>query len=204
VLTRLLTRHGNRVGAMFFSGKVETTIPPRSGRAHVVHILNTLLARPELPQAPATDLGTFLRAAHNVIRRRSLVFVVSDFISAPGWEDALMLLSQRHEVLAVRVFDPLETELPDLGMMVMQDAETGEQLFVDTHDRRFRKRFADAAAQHEANLRGALQRAGVDTLELSTQDDLLDTILRFTDLRRNRSQLASGRGGLPQHLEVIP
>jgi uncharacterized protein (DUF58 family) len=131
------------------------------------------------------------------------VFVVSDFISVPGWAEPLVQLSLRHEMLAVRLFDPLEVELPDLGLLVLQDAETGEQLFVDTHDRRFRRRFAAVAQRRERELRSALQRAGVDALELSTGDDLVEAILRFADLRKHRAQLAAG-GGLPKHLEAGP
>jgi uncharacterized protein (DUF58 family) len=101
--------------------------------------------------------------------------------------------------VAVRLYDALETELPDLGLLVMRDAETGEQLFVDTHDRAFRKRFAALAEQHEKEIRSAFRQAGVDALELSTNDDLVDAILRFADLRKRRSQLAAG-GSLPQHL----
>ena len=131
--------------------------------------------------------------------RRSLMFVVSDFISTPGWAEPLAHLAQRHDVVAVRLYDPLEMELPDLGMLVVQDAETGEQLFVDTHDRGFRRRFEAAAKERETELRAAFGNAGVDALELSTDDDLVDAILRFADLRKRRSQLATG-GGLPQHL----
>jgi len=125
-----------------------------------------------------------LRAGENVMRRRSLVFVVSDFISAPGWAEVLGRLAQRHEVIAVRLHDPLEAELPDLGLVVVQDAETGEQLFVDTNDRGFRKRFAAAAAKREADLRAAFREATVDAIELSTNDDLVETVLRFADLKR--------------------
>jgi uncharacterized protein (DUF58 family) len=134
--------------------------------------------------------------------RRSIVFVVSDFISAPGWAESLARLVRRHEVIAVRLYDPLEMELPDLGLLVMQDAETGEQLFVDTHDRGFRKRFSLAAARRERELRSSFRRAGVDAIELATDDDLVDAILRFADLRKRRSQL-SGGGALPRHLEAM-
>src|SRR5690349_20332631 len=103
-------------------------------------------------------------------------------------------------MLAVRLYDPLEMDLPDLGMVVVQDAETGEQLFVDTHDRRFRKRFALLAEEREKRLRAAFVNAGVDALELSTGDDLVDSILRFADLRKQRSRLAAGGGALPTHL----
>ena len=127
-----------------------------------------------------------------MIQRRSLVFVVSDFISAPGWAEPLALLARRHEVIAVRLYDPLEMELPDLGLFVMQDAETGEQLFVDTHDRGFRSASPRPRARREKALRGAFREAGVDALELATDDDLVDAILRFADLRKRRSQLATG------------
>jgi uncharacterized protein (DUF58 family) len=95
-------------------------------------------------------------------------------------------------VLAVRVFDPLELALPDVGMVVMSDSETGEQILVDTHDRRFRERFAEGARRHEEALRTALARAGVDALELSTRDDLVDAVIRYTTLRKQQKLLASG------------
>jgi uncharacterized protein (DUF58 family) len=198
VLARLLTRHGNRVGAIFYGDSVDTVIPARSGRRHVLHILHRILARPDRSQSGVTNLREFLHSAFRVMQRRSLVFVVSDFISTPGWPAPLAHLAQRHEIIAVRLYDPLEMEVPDLGLIVMQDAETGEQLFVDTHDRGFRRRYAENAGKHEKEVRLAFRQAGVDALELSTNDDLIDAILRFADLRKRRSQLAGG--SLPQHL----
>jgi uncharacterized protein (DUF58 family) len=142
-----------------------------------------------------------------MVKRRGSVFVVSDFISAPGWEAALGQLAARHEVTAVRLFDPLEMELPDIGLVTMRDAESGEQIVVDTHDAGFRERFAAAAQRRETNLLDGLARAGVDTLELSTGDDLMDAILRFADLRKQRSRLANwsgqpGRGAVGAHLSA--
>jgi uncharacterized protein (DUF58 family) len=201
VLARILTRHGNRVGALFYGNDVDTVIPARSGRRQVLHILHRMLTRPALTQAAVTDLRVMLRTAYRIAPRRSLVFVVSDFISVPGWAEPLAHLAQRHDVVAVRLYDPMERDLPDMGLLVMQDAETGEQLFVDTHDRGFRERFAAAAQKRETELRSAFRSAGVDTLELATDDDLVDAILRFADLRKRRSQLATG-GGLPGHLGV--
>jgi len=130
------------------------------------------------------------------------VFVVSDFISVPGWEQRLGQLAQRHEVVAVRLHDPLEANLPDLGMLVVQDAETGEQIFVDTHDRGFRKRFAAAAAKREAGLRAAFRQSGIDALELSTDDKLIDAIRRFADMRKRRSRVSSA-APMPTHLELV-
>jgi uncharacterized protein (DUF58 family) len=201
VLTRVLTRHGNKVGALFYGEGVDAMIPARSGRRHVLRILHAMLERPRPQRNSPTDLGALLGAAAHFMRRRSLVFVVSDFFSLPGWEERLGQLAQRHEVVAVRLHDPLEANLPDLGMLMVQDAETGEQIFVDTHDRGFRKRFAAAAQKREAGLRAAFRDAGVDALELSTEDDLIDAIRRFADMRKRRSRLATG-GSLPKHLEL--
>src|SRR5205814_1168948 len=136
-----------------------------------------------------------LERAQQVMKRRSAVFVVSDFICTPGWDKALSLLARRHEVVAVRLFDPMEQKLPDLGLVVLQDAETHEQIFLDTHDRKFRDRFGRLAEQREAALRTALVRAGVDCLELATDDEVGAALLRFTELRKRRSQLAAGAPG---------
>jgi uncharacterized protein (DUF58 family) len=199
LLARLFTRHGNRVGALLYGDEVDAVIPPRSGRRHVLHLLHRVLARAPRQMSRPTDLEAFLRAAGEMMKRRSLVFVVSDFVSAPGWAAALGRLARRHEIVAVRLYDPLETELPDLGLVVMQDAETGEQVLVDTHDPGFRARFAIAAARRENEVRAALAQAQVDALELSTDDDLADAVFRFADMRKRRSQLAAG-GGMPEHL----
>ena len=201
VLARILTRHGNKVGALFYGEDVDAMIPARSGRRHVLQILHKMIARPAPKRNQPTDLGQLLAAAAHLMRRRSLVFVVSDFFSVPGWEQKLGQLAQRHEIVAVRLHDPLESSLPDIGMLVVQDAETGEQLFVDTNDRGFRKRFAAAAQKREEGLRAAFRQAGIDALELSTDDDLIDAIRRFADMRKRRSRLAAG-APLPAHLEV--
>jgi uncharacterized protein (DUF58 family) len=103
--------------------------------------------------------------------------------------------------VAVRVIDPLELDLPDLGLVTMRDSETGEQLLVDTHDKAFRTRFARIAAQREAELREAFVNAGVDALELATDGDLVDAVVRFAEMRKRRARLQSG-GGLPVHLQV--
>ena len=201
VLARILTRNGNKVGALFYGEDVDAVIPARSGRRHVLHILHSMLARPKPRRNEPTDLNELLTAGAHLMRRRSLAFVVSDFFSVQGWERGLAQLAQRHEVVAVRLHDPLEANLPDIGMLVVQDAETGEQLFVDTNDRGFRSRFAAAAAKREAALRAAFRESGVDALELSTEDDLVDAIRRFADMRKRRSRLATG-ASMPRHLEL--
>jgi len=185
-LARLLTRHGNRVGAMFYGSRVERTIPARGGRMHVLRLVNDLLKQPRLPKAPFTNLTPLIDTGLHAIKKRSLIFIISDFISAPGWERPLNLLSQRHDVLAVRLWDPREVELPDIGPIIMEDAETGEQLYVDTHDTKFRQRFHAAARRREAALNETFKRSGVDALSLSTEEDMVRAIVRFAALRRQR------------------
>jgi len=194
VLARILTRRGNRVGALFFSGRgLDGVIPAGTGRRHVLRLMHALNARPELKAAAPTDLAEFLRAGFNILRRRSLVFVVSDFISTPGWDQPLSLLARRHEVLAVRLVDPIERELPELGLFTLQDAETGERLFVDSNDKAFRRRFAKLVDEREAELRDAFARGGADVLELMPGDDLAEALMRFTQLRRRRARGGIGR-----------
>ncbi len=195
-LARVITRHGNRVGAVLYGGQpgrgVDTVLPPRSSRTHVLG----LLQRMQLPQpagGSGTALADLLRAADGVMTRRSLVFVVSDFISAPGWQEALARLSRRHEVVAVRLWDPLEMALPDVGLVTVQDAETGEQLFIDASDPGFRERYAAAAEAQEAELIEGLSRSGADVVELATDDDLLQALLRLSDLRRQRARAPAPR-----------
>jgi len=201
VMARMLTRHGNRVGAMLYGTGVDTVIPTRGGRRHVLHLLQAIRTRPASRESGTTQLRDLLESAAGLIQRRSTVFVVSDFISEPGWERSLGLLAQRHEVVAVRLLDPLELQLPDLGLLTLRDAETGEQVLVDTHDPAFRKRFARIAAQRESELREALVRAGVDALELSTDADLVDEMVRFIEMRKRRARLSSG--SLPAHLKQV-
>ena len=195
-LARLLTRRGNRVGALLYGHEVHGVLPPGSGRTQVLQLLRRMRERPATSGRPTTgqgtDLAPLLGRAEALIKRRSLVFVVSDFISAPGWSAALGRLARRHEVLAVRLYDPLELALPDLGLVTLQDAETGEQLLVDTQDPAFQQRFEALASAQESALRQDLASAGVDTLELATDDDLLAALLRWVGLRRQRLRQGPG------------
>ena len=186
-LARILTRHGNRVGALLYGQQLDLTIPARGGRDQVLRLTNALLEAPRLPRATFTDLSPLLEAGLKSIKRRSLVVIVSDFISAPGWERRLGLLARRHEVLAIRVWDPREVKLPDIGPLIMEDAETGEQLYVDTTTRA-----SDGASEAGARSREAgdrRRRSGGPASRrspLSTDDDLVRAIVRMATLRRRR------------------
>ncbi len=183
VLARLLTRNGNRVGAILYDNDAESTIPPRSGRLQVLRLINDIQRQHSSPGRSMTDLAKLLESAYNRITRRSLVFVVSDFICLPGWERAMDRLNRKHELLAVRIWDPRETDIPDVGVILVEDSETGVQLTVDTSDRRFRRRFHEAARQREDGLARGFKRVGVDELSLSTEEDIVLAILRFASLR---------------------
>jgi uncharacterized protein (DUF58 family) len=138
-----------------------------------------------------TDLNELLNAGLNTFKRRSLVFLISDFYSEPGWGQPLAMINQRHEMIAIRPWDPREVELPDAGLIVIEDAETGEQLTVDTSDLRFRSRFQEATRRHEAQLQDDLRKVGVDLFTLSTEEDLVSAIVRMAALRKKRNRLSA-------------
>ncbi len=208
-LALVLTRRGNRVGMVVFDQNVERVLPARSGRNQVLRIADVLLdrrnARAAATEAASkdkpgrrrnrdesgserhvTDLGAMLNRSAGMIRRRALVVVVSDFISEPGWEQALSRLARRHEVVALQVSDPREDELPDVGSIYVEDAETGEQIFVDTSDPGFRSRLKTAADERQAGLEEATRSAGVDLHQVRTDEDLVRSLLRISELRRRR------------------
>ncbi len=184
-LARLLSHRGNRVGAVLWNNAVEQLIEPKSGRIQVLRVARHLLASPQ-PSAEQMPLTGLLHAGAGVARRRSLVFVISDFLSEPGWDVALRRLATRHEVVAIRVVDPQEIELPNAGLVVVQDAETGEQMTVDTGNPKFRQRFADASAEREKRIAAASVRAGVDLFAISTDDDLARSLLTMVATRKER------------------
>lgn len=184
-VAQLLVRGGNRVGAVLFNNTVEQVIPPKQGRNQVLRVTRELL-RPPADTGTATDLGILLNAALGMIRRRSLVILVSDFISEPGWERPLSMLARRHDLVAIRLLDPREFELPAVGMIFVEDAETGEQLFVDTSDPGFQRRLMEAASARQHELQDAARHAGVDLFSVSTDEDLVAALVRMVELRKRR------------------
>ncbi len=183
-LAHVLARGGNRIGAALFDGGIQT-IPPGHGRNQVLRITQALLqpATPR-PKGDTTDLGVLLKAALGLARRRSLLVIVSDFISEPGWDKHLALLSRRHDVVAIQVVDPRESELPSVGMVYVEDAETGEQIFVDTNDPAFRARLREVALERQEALVSAARRAGTHIHTVATDDDLVRALARISTLRR--------------------
>jgi uncharacterized protein (DUF58 family) len=185
-MARLLTRGGNRVGAILYDTQTSRVIPPRAGRNQVLRLIHDLLRQADQPAQATTDLNVLLHAALGAIKRRSLLFLVTDFISEPGWERTLSLLARRHELVAVRLWDPREVELPSAGLIYVEDAETGEQLSVDTSDPVFQRNFLELAMQREADLQDSLTRTGVDLYGISTEEDLFRAIVRMAAMRKVR------------------
>ncbi|MEV4413600.1 DUF58 domain-containing protein [Catellatospora sp. NPDC049609] len=186
-LARLLSQHGNRVGAVLYDNAHQLVLPPRSGRTQTLRLAHELDRPAPAGKAGATtDLSAMLRLAATTARRRSLFLVLSDFIGEPGWERALTLLSHRHEVVAVRIVDPSELRLPDLGLVVIEDAETGEQLLVDTGDPLLRRRFAAQVRERESELAGTMRRAGVAAHRVTTDTDLVDALVGMVRHARRR------------------
>jgi uncharacterized protein (DUF58 family) len=178
-LGRLVSQGGNRVGAILYDNGRHLVMPPRTGRDQVLRIAHELMREPEkAAKGQVTDLGgMFKLAATTTARRRSLVFVMSDFIGDPGWDRPLAMLTHRHEVVVIRVTDPAEVELPDVGLILVEDAETGEQLLVDTSDPLLRGRLADQVGAREAELAGSMRRAGIDPHHVTTDQDLLAALV---------------------------
>jgi uncharacterized protein (DUF58 family) len=192
-IAQLLTRGGNRIGAVMFDAEVEEVVRPASGRNQVLRILSRLMREPTADETDrarrerrTTALAVPLRAALGIARRRSLVVVISDFISDPGWEKPLAQLATRHDVVALQVVDRREFELPAVGMIYVEDAETGEQIFIDSDDPAFQRRLREAADERQAQLSATARSAGVDLFTVATDEDLVRALARIGDLRRRR------------------
>jgi uncharacterized protein (DUF58 family) len=186
-LARILSQNGNRVGAVLFDNAKQQVIPPRTGRNQAL-LLAHELAKPSASDGAGatTDLAAMLRLAATVSRRRSLVFVLSDFIGESGWDRPLALLSHRHEVVTVRIVDPVELDLPDLGLVFVQDAETGEQLLVDTSDPMLRQRLGIQVESRETAVAEAMRQAGVTAHRITTDQDLVQALVGMVRQSRRR------------------
>ncbi len=194
VAAYIITRHGDKVGAIGFPTQAgRTFIPPRTGRQQALRIVHALASEPPVSGGGRTDLANVLDQLHRVLRRRSLVFLISDFHSPSGWEARLAELGTRHDVIAVQIEDPREREMPDVGGVYFQDPETGHQVWVDTSDRNVRERYRQLVAARDAELAQMTRRATVDMLRLSTGGPLVDPLVKFVTFRRRR------RWNLPGH-----
>jgi uncharacterized protein (DUF58 family) len=187
ILARLLGRNGNRVGAVLYDTGAARIIPPGTGRGHALWIGRELDRAPDSRVAATTDLAAMLDAVAS-LARRCLVVVISDLIGTGGWERPLIRLAHRNEVVALRVVDGADDALPEVGLIVVEDAETGEQVLVDSGDPWFRVRFRDRVDEREAGLRSGMRRAGVPLHRVDTGSDLVEVLLAvIAETRRRRS-----------------
>lgn len=188
VAAYIVTRHGDKVGLMGFPGR-EAFVPPRGGRMHalrVIHVLDRAAGGDDAPGGMA--LGPSLRHLARLLRRRSLVFLVSDFLGPAEWEQPVRELARRHDVIAVWIQDPAERELPDVGGVFVRDPETGEQLWVNTSDSAVRKAYRELVGEQRARVEATLRRSRIDVLELSTAEPLVEPLVRFIQYRRRKGR----------------
>jgi uncharacterized protein (DUF58 family) len=185
VLARLFGRGGNRVGAILHDGATARVVPPGTGRAHALRISHEL-DRASDPVASTTDFAVMLEATAAMARRRSLIILVSDLIGTGDWGRQLLRLVHRHDVVALRVMDASDDELPDAGLIVVEDAETGEQLIVDSSDPLFRVRYRAGVDERDTVLAQAMRRANVPLHRIDTDQDLVEALVRVVASTRWR------------------
>ena len=187
VLARMFGRGGNRVGALLHDGETAKIVPPGTGRGHALRIGYELdRASLTAPGASTTDFAAMLDATATVARRRSLIIIISDLIGTGEWDKQLLRLVHRHDVAALRVMDATDDELPDAGLIVVQDAETGEQLIVDSSDPLFRARYRSGVDERDAVLAQRMRRANVPLHRIDTDRDLVEALVEVVASTRWR------------------
>jgi uncharacterized protein (DUF58 family) len=188
----LLVGRGNRLGALLFDQRVRSIVPPASGRTALLRLIARLEREADAPSEP-TDLRRALIEASRLMRRPSLVMLISDFMTADGWQQPLSTLAMRHEVIALWVADPREREIPDVGVVTFEDPESGGQVVVDTGNARLRARFQQAAAEQREAIRSHLRHCRVAIAELGTQAELVPQMVQFIKQRESeRARPAPG------------
>jgi uncharacterized protein (DUF58 family) len=171
------------VGALLFDERVRAIIPPAAGRTALLQLIARMGRAAESPADGSTDLGRALIEAGRLIRRPSLIVILTDFLTPIGWQQPLSALAMRHEVIAAWVTDPREREIPDVGVVTFEDPETGQQILVDTGSAPLRARFEDAASAQRASIRADLVRARTAVAELTTAEEVVPQLVTFIKQR---------------------
>ena len=186
VLAFAATSNNDKVGLLIFTSQVELFIPPRKGRKHILRLIRELLAFQ--PQQRGTDIRLALDSVNRLLKRRAIIFVVSDFLADPdSYRGVLTVANKRHDVVAVDLRDPLETEIADVGLLALEDAETGEVVWVDTSSKRWRTAFAERQAALAAAKQQVFNRAQVDRIPITTAADYVVPLATFFQRRVARS-----------------
>lgn len=173
-------QNNDKVGVIFFSDKIEKFIPPQKGKRHVLHIIRELIDFH--PQSTKTDIAGAIRYFTNAIKKSSTAFIISDFLD-DNFEKDLTIANRKHDVVALQVFDIRETELPNVGLVKMKDAETGERIWVDTSDKRLRTTYKHAWGQAQLHLQKVFTKSGVDFVSMSTSEDYVRTLMKLFKMR---------------------
>ena len=185
VLSFSATTNKDKVGLLIFTDKVELYIPPRQGRRHVLRLIRDLLAFE--PENSGTDIKMALDTVNQILKRRSIIFLVSDFIDDPErYGKPLFMSNRKHDLIAVDLHDPLETEIADVGVLALEDAESGDLVWLDTSDPAWRQFFARRTSQFETDKRKALASAGVDRIQIRTDQDYAKALTLFFQKRNKR------------------
>ncbi|MFH1502632.1 MAG: DUF58 domain-containing protein [Candidatus Eisenbacteria bacterium] len=185
------TRNNDRVGLIIFTDRIEKVVPPRKGRTHVLRVVREILFF--RPEGRGTDIPLALDYLTGVVKRHAVVFLVSDFLTS-GYESRLAVANRRYDLIAIEVSDPRESELPRLGLVEMEDPETGERLAVDTGSRAFVERFADVARKATEERERIFRRLGVDSVKVSTARPYVEPLEKFFRARARRSSPAVSAG----------
>ena len=176
VLSFSAIQNNDKVGIIFFSDKIEKFIPPKKGKSHILRIIRELIDFK--PEHKGTDLSEALRYLTNVVKKRSIAFLLSDFMDK-DYSDALKLANKKHDLVAIRVFDQLEQEIPNVGLLPMADAETGELIWVDTSSKEARTKLKAESLRFEAELKDTLMKSGVDMAEIRTDHSYVKPLLNL-------------------------
>jgi len=169
-------QNNDKVGVIFFSDRIEKFIPPKKGKSHILRIIRELLDF--CPESRGTDIRQALRYLTNAVKKRSIAFVLSDFIDS-GYTDALKIAARKHDLVAVRLHDPLEHDIPNVGMLPLTDAETGEMVWADTSNPQVRTRIKAEALRHETELRDILRKSGIDMADVSTEGSYVKPLMNL-------------------------
>ena len=175
VLAFSAIQNNDKIGVIFFSDKIEKFIPPKKGRTHILHIIRELIDF--YPEDKQTDIEQALEYMTNSIKKRCTCFVISDFIDEHDFAHALAIANRKHDVVALRVYDPRENQLPPVGMMYLRDAETGEQMWVDTSDKKLREAYEKYAFVREKELDAIFKRSGVDVANIRSDEDYVRALI---------------------------
>jgi len=173
-------QNNDKIGVIFFSDKIEKFIPPKKGKKHVLHIIRELIDFQ--PESNKTDIAGALRYLTNAIKKSSTAFIISDFIDK-SFERDLMIANRKHDIVALQVFDIRETELPNVGLIKLKDAESGERIWVDTSDKRLRTTYKHAWGEGQLALQKSFTKSGVDLVSMSTSDDYVRVLMKLFKMR---------------------